>query len=198
VISVEGFLEELDSKWKPLGGEPTLLHIFGSTALMLQADFTRPTKDTDVLETAAVNEEVKTQLLKIAGKKSPMHEVHRMFLEVVAPGILFLPGRGNYVPIPKLDRLKNFRFEAMSIVDVVVSKLKRFKASDQDDIRAMVEAGKVDHAEFVARFKGAVDQFGMDARSDKLPECIENFQQVETEMFRVEPTEVELPPWFGA
>ena len=47
---IKEFLTEIDAKWKPIGGEPILLQVIGSAALMLQCDYERGTKDGDVLE----------------------------------------------------------------------------------------------------------------------------------------------------
>jgi hypothetical protein len=43
------------------------------------------------------------------------------------------------------------------LVDVVVSKLKRFHQKDRADIEAMIASDLVPHHELLARFRSAVD-----------------------------------------
>lgn len=38
---IREFLTEIDAKWNPIGGEPILLQVIGSAALMLQCDYGR-------------------------------------------------------------------------------------------------------------------------------------------------------------
>jgi hypothetical protein len=83
------------------------------------------------------------------------------------------------------------------VVDVVVSKLKRFHANDVSDVRAMVDAGRVDHARLVERFRLAVDVFSCDARADDLPRYVGNLHRVEREYFGVPESDIELPDWIG-
>ncbi len=49
---IHDFFRDLDHGWKLPAKEKVRLHLIGSTALMLQVDYTRGTKDSDVLETA--------------------------------------------------------------------------------------------------------------------------------------------------
>jgi hypothetical protein len=89
------------------------------------------------------------------------------------------------------------RFEVLvlDVVDVVVSKLKRFHADDRSDIEAMIERDRVPHDELIARFRAAVDWFQMDARAQDLPKYVRNLHQVERDMLGVAETEIELPNW---
>lgn len=50
---IEQFLAELTQRWSH-PSNPTL-RVIGSTALMLRTDFVRGTKDSDVLETVALD-----------------------------------------------------------------------------------------------------------------------------------------------
>ena len=51
---VDDFFRELDGLWTSLPEERIRLPIIGSAALMLQVDYARGTKDSDILETAAL------------------------------------------------------------------------------------------------------------------------------------------------
>jgi hypothetical protein len=83
----------------------------------------------------------------------------------------------------------------LDVVDVVVSKLKRFNANDQSDIDAMIERGLVPHDRLIDRFRAAVDEFMGDARAEDLPKYVANLHRVERDMLVVPETEIELPSW---
>ena len=91
--------------------------------------------------------------------------------------------------------LKHLSIEVLDVVDVVVSKLKRFSASDADDVRAMTESGLVEHRQLIERFRSAVDVYGGDARADDLPKYVKNLHRVERDHLGVPETEIELPAW---
>ena len=65
----------------------------------------------------------------------------------VGNGIPFLPHVPSSHPVDALDAsLQQLDLFARDVVDIVVSKLKRFHANDQGDIDAMVERDLVTHA----------------------------------------------------
>ena len=57
------FLADLDAQWTPLSPEPQVLPIIGAGALMLLTRYERGTKDGDILQTRAVDDRVKAQLV---------------------------------------------------------------------------------------------------------------------------------------
>lgn len=189
---IEDFLKEVDANWKGVGGEPVRLQIIGSGALMLQTDFLRGTKDSDVLESAGVTAPVKSQLLALAGRNSPMSDRYRHYVDVVKLGLLFMPQRALFHPVESL-KLRNFKVEVLDIVDVAVSKLARYKLEDANDIRAMADRGLLDHARFIKRFKAAADWFSMDARASDVPKYLERLRVVERDILAVPPADIELP-----
>jgi len=192
---IETFLLDLDRAWG--GSDPRIrLRILGSAALMLQADYIRGTKDADVLGVEPVLDAVREKLVRLAGIGSGLHAEHGFYLDVVAAGLPFLPNPPRFLSLDSLEsRLGSFHLEVLDVVDVVVSKLKRFNGRDRDDIRAMVDLERVDQEPLLERFRLAVDRFGMDARVDDLPEVIRNLHWVERECFSSKPTPIPLPPW---
>jgi energy-converting hydrogenase Eha subunit C len=64
---------------------------------MLQADYNRGTKDGDVLESAPINQAIKTELLGLGGKGTALAKRHDLYLDIVAGGILFLPAATIYL-----------------------------------------------------------------------------------------------------
>lgn len=193
VAQFKEFLTEIDARWKPVGAEPITLQVIGSAALMLQADYDRGTKDGDVLESRDGTAAIKEQLLALAGKKTKLHDQFRIYLDVVQRAILFLPQGPVFHPVKDLA-LKNFRVEVLDIVDVAVSKLKRYNGDDANDIRAMAGRDLLDHARLVERFKGAADRFSIDARALDVPRYLKNLHKVERDILGVTPSDIELPP----
>jgi hypothetical protein len=171
------------------------LRVLGSTALLLQTDYLRGTKDSDVLETPELTPEVGGVLLRLGGKQSGLHLRHRMYLELLKAAFPFLPEGPLWHPVrfdPPLGRL---HVEALDVTDVCVAKLARFHRTDRDDIAAMVERGLVEADHLALRFRSAVERWHFDARGDDLPRIIRNLHRVERDELGVEESEIELPAW---
>jgi hypothetical protein len=94
-----------------------------------------------------------------------------------------------------LPTLRRLEIVALDVVDVVVTKLKRFNANDQSDVDAMIARDLVTHDALIERFKAAVDEFSGDARAEDLPKYVANLHRVERDMLGVDETEIELPSW---
>jgi hypothetical protein len=91
--------------------------------------------------------------------------------------------------------LDHLELRVLDVVDVVVSKLKRYHANDQSDIDAKIDLGLVPHERLVERFRAAFDVFSGDARAEDLPKYVANLHRVERDMLVVTETEIELPSW---
>jgi hypothetical protein len=108
----------------------------------------------------------------------------------------FFPRVPVWHPIPTLNQaLARLEVFVLDVVDVMVSKLKRFHANDQSDIDAMIDLGLVPHARLIERFRAAVDEFMGDAREQDLPRYVANLHRVERDMLGVAESEIELPSW---
>lgn len=188
---IRDFLRDLDSAWNPVGGEPHLLQIVGSAALMLQVEYERGTKDGDVLEHDSSPAAMK-QLAALGEKGGELHKRHRIYVDLVKRGIMFLPQKAVFHPISGL-RLKNFTVEALDPVDVAVSKLKRYNGDDANDIRALVRLGHVDHARLVSRFESARDWIELDTKIEDFPRYLGNLRKVERDILGVEPAGIDPP-----
>jgi len=121
----------------------------------------------------------------------------RVYLDVVANGLLMLPGRPRYLPLPNFTaKLRHFEVEVLSVPDVVISKLKPFRPTDIADIAAMIARGCVTHQQFRSLFLSAIDRFADGATgAAKLPKIVQNFNQIERDYFGTEETQIELPSW---
>jgi len=196
MTEIEAFFKEIDRLWEPTQPAKIPLRVIGSGALFLQTSYSRTTKDGDVLETLHVTPELKTKLTALAGKHTPLHKRTGLYLDIVIPGLPFLPHGPIYHAQKKLNgSLRHFSIEALDVTDVVVSKLTRFNQNDADDVRAMVDLNLVTHARLIERFSAAVDGFAMDSRADNFPRYIANLHRVERDMLRVPESKIELPDW---
>jgi hypothetical protein len=196
MATIEDFLRDIDGRWKPSGAARISLQLIGCAALMLQSDYDRGTKDSDVLETSDLSEHTKAQLLRLAGKGTELHRRHKLYIDIVSGGVPFLPQGPRWIRLELHPPLSHFDAAFLDVVDVVVSKLKRFSANDRSDIAAMIERDLVPHDLLVSRFSSAVKWFEMDARApQELPKYIRNLNQIERDELGVPETQIELPSW---
>lgn len=195
---IKDFFVEIDRRWPSQEAHEgkVRLRLIGSGALMLQTRYQRGTKDSDVFETTELAAETKNRLLALAGPGTKLHEQQRIYLDIVANGIPFLPHVPVWHDVPEITRaLQHFELAALDVVDVVVSKLKRFNPNDQSDIDEMIQLGIVPHERLLERFRSAMDVFSYEARAEDLPKYIKNLHRVERDMIGVLETEIELPSW---
>ena len=152
---------------------------------MLQGKYVRGTKDSDVFRTGAIDDALAERLVTLAGEGTDLHLRHRIYLQLVPSGIIFQRQSVQWHPAEPLNaKLRNFRIELMSVIDVVVSKLKRLHSNDMADIEAMVERGLLTHGDLLGCFREAVD-FTMDAKAVDLPKYRANLHRVERDVFGV-------------
>lgn len=190
------FLRDLDNAWDPHGISRQSLPLIGSGALMLLTDYERGTKDGDVFQTSDITDSVKSRLLALGGKGTSLHARHRLYIDVVSNGLPFLPHAPVWHALSELNAtLKHFDILVLDVVDVVVSKLKRFHANDRADISAMIARGLVEHARLVQRFEAAVDISKDGAGADDLPRYVANLHALERDEFFVPESEIDLPSW---
>jgi len=196
MTEIEAFFREIDKLWQSPGPERIPLRVIGSGALFLQTSYNRATNDGDVLETLQLTAEIKDKLTALAGRHTPLHKRTGLYLDIVLPGLPFLPHAPRFQFLKTLNAgLRRFSIEALDVTDVVVSKLKRFNQNDADDVRAMVDKDFVEHGELLERFKAAVDAFSVDSRAEDLPRIVDNLHRVERDMLRVPESDIDLPDW---
>lgn len=192
---VEELLWDIDQRWVSDGEPRIALRVLGSSALFLQTDYRRGTKDSDVLETTELTGPIRLRLTDLAGAGSALHREHGMYVEILANAYPFLPVEPAWVPRAALNAdLAHFTVEALDVVDVVVAKLARLHGADRGDILAMVERGLVDPHLLVDRFRSAVGRVWMDARADDLPRYVRNLNWLQRDLLGAPETEVDLPP----
>ena len=195
-MTIEAFFQEIEHAWPDQCAGKNQLRLLGSTALMFQTDYARGTKDGDVLDTVTLTVETKDRLLALAGAGTRLHARHQIYIDIVDNGLPFLPQRPLWLPLTEFNAsLRWFDIEVLDVVDVVVSKMKRFSANDQSDVQAMIDRDLVKPARLVSRFRAAVDMFSGDARVEDLPCYVRRLHRVERDMLGVPETDIELPDW---
>ena len=122
------FFTEIDRRWSREPASKVRLSIIGSGALMLQTDYERGTKDSDVFETMDLTDETKRRLVAIAGPQTDVHRRWGLYVDIVANGVPFLPHVPLWHPVPALNSLlERLDVVVLDVVDVVVSKRKAFQ-----------------------------------------------------------------------
>ena len=193
---VRDFFREIDQKWSHRTSSKVRLHVIGSGALMLQTNYQRGTKDSDIFDTIGLAAEIKQRLLQLAGANTELAKRRRMYIDIVANGIPFLPHPPTWHAIDALNReLAHLEIFALDVIDVVVAKLKPFRANDKADIDEMITRGFVPREHLLARFRSAADEWAYCAFADHLPKYVQNLNEVERDMIGAAETEIELPPW---
>ncbi|MBI4212025.1 MAG: hypothetical protein HY540_05245 [Deltaproteobacteria bacterium] len=195
---IEDFFLDLDRIWKPQQTKILSLYTIGSTALFLQGPYIRGTKDTDVLKLETFSADEIENLHKLAGKGSRLAKRHLFYLDLVNRNIPFFPRNPVFHPVDTLNQqLTHFSVFALDIIDVVVTKLKPFRAQDVDDIRALIKSDLVNPKHLVERFQSAVDHWWGDARAEDFHLYIQNLHTIQRDFLNVEETEIILPRWLN-
>lgn len=195
---IEELLRDLDHALVLQDGEPAhvSLRIIGSTALFLQTDYRRGTKDSDVLETVDLGADVRSRILHLAGEGSLLHRKHRLYIEFVGSSFPFLAEEPSWRSVGDLNsKLRRLRVQVLDVTDVVIAKLARLHGRDREDIAAMEERGLLTHDLLLERFNSAVARIWHDARADDLPRIVRALHWVERDLLGVPESDIELPPW---
>ena len=195
----EDFFLEIDEKWQPCGSEPIILPIIGCSALVLQCHYYRGTKDNDILEIGNITSDITKSLEALAGKGTILAKRHKLYLDIVGAGIPFLPQSPQFHPLKDFNHhLKNFNLKVLDVTDVVISKLKLFRAQDVEDIKHVVDMDLIKPKKLVERFLSAVEIWSLHSRAPDLPQYVENLHTVERDFLGVEESHIELPlSWLG-
>ena len=100
--SLERFFEAIDRAWVQADHPPTTLSIIGSTALMFPTNYSRTTKDSDVIETSDLSEPTQHALLKIGVHVLMLHQQPEIVGALCAQLVVI----GKPVPVHDVDQGK--------------------------------------------------------------------------------------------
>ncbi len=108
----------------------------------LQFDLPRETSDIDVV--AAVVRDKYSELFELAGKGSPLHKKHKIYLDLVG-AVATLPGdyEDRLIAITP-SPFKHLRLYVMELHDIVLAKLNRDQPKDVQDVEYLARATDLD------------------------------------------------------
>jgi len=142
----EGFLTELDGTLE----FPVELHCFGGFVLLVL--YERPILTADLDSLAVIPNSASTLLEEIAGRGSPLHEKHRVYLQIVT--VAEVPENYEVRLIDLLPgRHRNLRLRALEAHDLALSKLGRNHPIDERDFAFLVEKGVINRKTLEERYR---------------------------------------------
>ena len=129
------------------------LYIGGGAAVVIAYGGTVATKDVDAI---GLSEGMLRFLEEHAGKESDIQVDTGLYLDLVPPG-LFLSefgwrGRARVVDVTQLQRIRVY---VMELHDLILSKLKRFNAKDQQDLEWLCLLPELDADVLRRLYRGA-------------------------------------------
>ena len=128
------FLAEVDAHLT----EDVHLHCCGGFVVTQLYSVARTTSDVDFL---AVIPNVQSQLTELAGKGSPLHRKHRLYLDFVTV-LTAYPEDYEQRLVPMFPgNWRHLRLHALEAHDVALSKLERNFDRDRDDVQRLARAG---------------------------------------------------------
>lgn len=131
------FLKEIDDSLE----SEVSFHCFGAFAITVQLGLPRQTADVDILS-AVVRDQYQT-LLELAGKESPLHKKHRVYLDLVG-AIASVADDYEERLIHVTTPLKRIRLYVMEVHDIVLTKLSRNQPKDIQDVEYIAKTVGLD------------------------------------------------------
>ncbi len=120
------FLRDIDE----FADEPTELHLLGGFVVTVLYGLSRPTQDIDALTAKRLTHE----LLKYAGKGSPLHKKHDVYLDPV--GVVTTPeDYADRLTEAFAGQYNNLTLLALDPYDIALTKIERNSARDREDVK---------------------------------------------------------------
>lgn len=145
------FLSDLDQ----LLTEPVDLHCIGGFVVSQLYGFGRETADVDILTTAPF--QAADQLLAAAGKGSPLHRKHRVYIDYV--GVASYPDNYETRLVRAFPVWEHVRLWALEPHDLALTKLERSIERDIRDVMFLAQAGLIERDTLLARFRTELEPY---------------------------------------
>ena len=124
-MSVRSFLRAVDDAWDRPRADRIPLRIIGAGALLLQAEYDRGTKDSDILESTAIDAATQRRLIELTRPGSAIYRRWLTFIEFVPRGLPLLAHVPRWnVPSDLNEHLRHFH------VPVCVGNLNRIERDE--------------------------------------------------------------------
>lgn len=121
------FLKDIDDSLE----SEVSFHCFGAFAITVQLGLPRQTADVDII--SAVVRDHYQDLVELAGKESPLHKKHRVYLDLVG-AIASVPDDYEERLILITTPFKRISLYVMEVHDIVLTKLSRNQPKDVQDV----------------------------------------------------------------
>ncbi len=143
----------------------TILHCLGGFVVAMQYGMPRPTADIDLL--CVLPDASRNELSCLAGKGSPLHSKHRVYLDFVVLRV---------EPAEYRDRLlemfpgtfERLRLMALDPYDLPLSKLDRNSPKDREDFLYLAESVPLDMTRVRARYESDIAPYVFEATEKTL------------------------------
>jgi hypothetical protein len=140
------FLLDLD---KQLAG-PTELHCFGGFVVAQCYGLTRPTADIDILDSKGTD---LITIAKLAGRTSPLHKRHGVYIDVVAVAVADVPDHyGERLATALDESFEKLQVRIFERHDLVLAKIVRNNDRDRADVAAIAGGPGLDIDVLRARY----------------------------------------------
>lgn len=168
------FLQRLDR----LLEESVTLYVSGGAAVILGYDGGTDTKDFDIV--VQEKDATITEIEKVAGKGSSLHDETHYYLDVVPP-IYPLASGFKERSIPIEVPLTKLTLRVLEVHDLIVTKLLRLSEKDRTDFRTLVRDPRFNTKKLIDRFKNARENVKL-YWPDKLEKADKNFNALLIEL----------------
>jgi hypothetical protein len=132
----DSFLRELDQHLTTA----TELHCFGGFVVAEYYGLVRSTADIDVFESRGTDP---TTLVGLAGKGSPLHKKHRVYIDMVTVADVPEDYESRLIAVFE-GRFKHLNLKAFERHDLVLAKLVRNTDRDRQDVEALARGPGLD------------------------------------------------------
>lgn len=130
------FLQEVDNQLP----RKVEIHCIGAFALLLLLGDVRPTADIDFIE--VIPKRAEGQLQEIGGVDSELSHRHRLHLDSVGVASYPCEYHTRLIEVTP-NTFKNLKVKILEPHDLALSKISRNSPKDWDDVRLLVERGKI-------------------------------------------------------
>lgn len=128
---------------------PVEIHCLGGFVIASMHNFTRVTADVDVFQVVGTSAHA---IASLAGQGSPLHQAHKVYLDIVAVASVPDNYAARLIPIFP-NEFRHLRVMAMEAHDLVLAKLARNIDRDREDVRRLALNGSLDAEVLTRRYE---------------------------------------------
>jgi Nucleotidyltransferase of unknown function (DUF6036) len=134
---------------------PADFHCIGGFVVSQHYGFARETADLDVL--AVIPQEAAQRVAELAGKGSPLHRKHRVYIDHV--GVANYPDDYESRLVRAFPIWPNVRLWALEPHDLALTKLERSNDRDIRDVMYLAQTGLITQDTLITRFETELEPY---------------------------------------